>query len=68
MPVAPSCTGISAHWCPIHGDCTCADPQDKNDDNCPLHSWLSTHGDPVVFQTIWGTLILEDNPCDPSSP
>jgi hypothetical protein len=46
------CTGISANWCPIHGDCTCpvsSDPDcnilaDKNDDNCPLHSAASTHG------------------------
>jgi hypothetical protein len=38
------CTGISATWCPVHGDCTCRDPDDKNDDDCPLHAAASTHG------------------------
>lgn len=53
------CSGVSAGWCPIHGDCTCRDPDDKNDDDCPLHSAGSTHGDPIVFHTLWGTLIAE---------
>jgi len=39
------CTGISATWCPIHGDCTCADREDLNDYDCPLHSSSSDHGD-----------------------
>ena len=37
------CTGIAAGWCPIHGACTCVDPEDKNDDDCPLHSAESDH-------------------------
>lgn len=44
------CTGISASWCPIHGDCECT-PDDeegnffngKNDPHCPLHCTASTH-------------------------
>lgn len=39
------CTGVSAVWCPIHGDCTCKDPDDKNDDDCPLHSSYSDHAE-----------------------
>jgi hypothetical protein len=38
------CTGVSATWCPIHGACTCKDPRDLNDDDCPLHSERSSHG------------------------
>ena len=54
------CTGISANWCPIHGDCTCIDPVDKNDDDCPLHSAASTHGDATGIQTIWGMVYLTE--------
>ena len=39
------CTGVSAGWCPIHGDCTCADPEDLNDDDCPRHSACSDHAE-----------------------
>lgn len=49
-PVQPArCTGTTARWCPIHGDCTC--PDDPNDirylnaDNCPLHDSASPHGE-----------------------
>jgi hypothetical protein len=41
----PACTGISAIWCPLHGDCSCKNECDKNDDDCPLHSRHSNHGD-----------------------
>lgn len=47
----PACTGITATWCPTHGDCTCptsvvifwqlAAP--LNDPRCPLHGTVSTH-------------------------
>jgi len=37
------CTGVSAVWCPIHGDCTCKDREDQNDEECPLHGLPSTH-------------------------
>lgn len=42
------CTGLSARWCPIHGDCTCeADDWSKDLDSptCPLHSSASTHAE-----------------------
>lgn len=54
------CSSISAGWCPICGDCTCPDPDNKNDDSCPLHSERGKHGEPDVYKTIWGTLIAED--------
>jgi len=41
----PQCTDTSANWCPIHGDCCCKNPEEaKADDECPLHSPLSQHG------------------------
>lgn len=55
-----NCTGISANWCPIHGDCTCADPEDKNDDDCPLHSASSRHGEVQVIETAWGLVEIDD--------
>lgn len=44
------CSGISASWCPVHGDCSCPRDVDGdvlalNDPGCPLHSETSTHGD-----------------------
>lgn len=49
---AVACTGASAGWCPVHGDCVCKNPDDKNDENCPLHSKSSSHGeDDEQFQT-----------------
>lgn len=56
--MAFECTGIIAGYCPIHGDCTCKDPDDKNNEDCPLHSSISDHGDPEIFETIWGTFVL----------
>lgn len=36
-PDASGCTGMSARWCPIHGDCAC--PVDRFDsETCPLHA------------------------------
>ncbi len=51
----PTCTGLTAAWCPIHGDCTCTRSHDSDtmrdepsgteptmdDDACPLHSSTS---------------------------
>lgn len=42
-----ACTGITATYCPMHGDCTC-DPGDDgtpslDDSGCPLHDPLSDH-------------------------
>lgn len=43
------CTGISAGWCPVHGDCTCprdgTDTREEQADDCPLHGTASNHGD-----------------------
>ena len=41
-----ACTGVSAGWCPIHGDCTCPRPDlAKDDPKCPLHAVTSTHAE-----------------------
>ncbi len=45
IPAGEGCSGVSAGWCPIHGDCTCKNPDDKNDETCPLHSAASNHGE-----------------------
>lgn len=44
QPKAARCAGVSARWCPVHGDCTCQ-PDDLNDDDRPLHSATSSHGE-----------------------
>lgn len=38
------CTGITASWCPVHGDCTCSRSEHLDDPNCMLHAALSSHG------------------------
>lgn len=47
---APECTGVSASWCPVHGDCTCDKASEEVDGNetepdrdCPLHGPNSSH-------------------------
>ena len=41
------CTGVSASWCPIHGDCACpwneVSGRDLSDFHCPLHGEHSAH-------------------------
>jgi hypothetical protein len=43
------CTGLTARWCPIHGTCTCTDPDEqmgeelRDDTGCPLHGSESDH-------------------------
>lgn len=47
---APLCTGVTATWCPVHGDCTCPpdpDPLYLNADGCPLHDTASAHPRPT---------------------
>jgi len=44
------CTGISARWCPTHGDCSCPTNDDgevyeMDDWNCPLHAPESNHAE-----------------------
>jgi hypothetical protein len=46
-----TCTGITAAWCPVHGDCSCSrtlysEAIHLDDPACPLHSATSTHGEP----------------------
>lgn len=44
-----ACTGVSAFWCPIHGDCTCPRTEygerERWDEDCPLHGEASNHPD-----------------------
>jgi len=57
-----SCTGLSASWCPIHGDCCCVCREDSmSDEACPLHSPWSTHGDVQVIETAWGPVEIGDD-------
>jgi len=41
------CTGSSARWCPIHGDCVCKYDEEGADwetnPQCPLHGDSSSH-------------------------
>ena len=47
------CTGLTAQWCPVHGDCVCHDdgiPElhiapTLDDPQCPLHKPGSDHGE-----------------------
>lgn len=44
------CTGLSAFWCPLHGDCACPTPEDALDDpDCPLHAVDSPHALDAAF-------------------
>ena len=44
LGLAPRCTGVSAAWCPVCGDCKCPDrEQDLDDPRCPLHGSASDH-------------------------
>lgn len=52
VPINSGCTGVTATWCPVHGDCTCSPGPDGapslDDTTCPLHDPLGPHG--VWFQ------------------
>lgn len=37
------CTGLTAAWCPIHGDCRCDREQSLDAWDCPLHKPESSH-------------------------
>jgi hypothetical protein len=52
MDIENSCTGLTARWCSVHGDCCCPQaPQQNgwhpvgslNDPTCPLHGIDSDH-------------------------
>jgi hypothetical protein len=44
-----ACTGVSASWCPVHGDCSCprldTGEREEEAQDCPLHGEKSAHGD-----------------------
>ncbi len=47
------CTGITASWCPVHGDCTCERDEFGvaldgawQHGRCPLHGEQSSHATP----------------------
>ncbi len=50
------CTGLTAVWCPVHGDCTCDEdvltalygPGPGDYERCPLHSPFSDHAEGVT--------------------
>lgn len=42
-----SCTGLTARWCPDHGECICP-PDTFERVDCPLHGRTTTH--PVVLE------------------
>jgi hypothetical protein len=43
------CTGVTADWCPNHGQCECADREVAMDDGgCPLHNSNSPHAEGAV--------------------
>lgn len=46
------CTGLTARWCPIHGDCTCPAEFPGDDHSCPLHGSFSQHADPPEQMTL----------------
>lgn len=58
---ARECTGLSATWCPIHGDCECPEPAEGLDDPwCPLHGSRSLHA--VTFSLTACPATLRYNP------
>lgn len=57
--MADACTGLTARWCAVHGDCTC--PRDEahlDSQRCPLHGPESDHAadDPITNDPLlwWG--------------
>lgn len=52
---AANCTGLTATWCPTHGDCACPPRYEGdtdihagrtlNDPRCPLHAADSSHAE-----------------------
>lgn len=48
------CTGLTAFWCPVHGECTCTRTPDGecrfDAGDCPLHAVDSQHGETVELR------------------
>lgn len=41
------CTGLTARWCPVHGNCVCDEAANElSDAACPLHNPFAEHGEP----------------------
>jgi hypothetical protein len=40
------CSGLTATWCQVHGDCACPEPEKAlADPECPLHAPGSDHAE-----------------------
>ncbi len=51
IDVPSQCSATSDQFCPVCGDCKCADVANGKDDAiCPLHAEKSKHGDLVATQ------------------
>lgn len=59
------CTGVSARWCPLCGDCNCPELNDGggwaslDSPDCPLHAPESRHAedaDDGPMRTVWGVV------------
>lgn len=52
--VKPECTGVSASWCPVCGECSCPREEDgewgEPNEDCPLHGRRSTHAERTAEQ------------------
>lgn len=61
------CTGITATWCPVHGECKCppadGDPHSLSDPGCPLHAPGSAHGEPAPAPDAPGTTGTPERHC-----
>lgn len=62
----PSCTGLTAAWCPVCGDCTCALlPSGEpclDSEHCPLHSVHSKHAETQTLEDCRARVeVLADN-------
>lgn len=58
----PTCTGLTARWCPVHGNCNCNPiddgmPGEMDDESCPLHAVRSAHApdeEPATARSLCG--------------
>lgn len=59
MSLPQVCTGITAVWCPLHGQCMCPEDEDGilewgSNPDCPIHAEDSNHAEflTILKQTI----------------
>lgn len=69
------CTGITASWCPNHGDCTCPwrdGDEDKgrtfDSPQCPLHAEESDHAEVDMRDVLAVAFETDGGGCDHSEP